>query len=153
MTIPKHIAGVACVLIDKGTGDVLLQRRIKDPGSDFFVLPGGVIEEGEDPKAAIIREMREEVGVELRETDPMAMHFASDTHVSGDKLIMMYYAAVIDREAPVNREPHKCAGIFWSTNPMIDMIDHGKYWNNDMAAIARCIGVRNAYSGALEQDS
>ncbi len=51
------------VCLDQGR--VLVMRRHKD-GRDYTVLPGGGVEEGEDPSAAVLRELEEETGLHGR---------------------------------------------------------------------------------------
>ena len=46
-------------LIENSTGDVLV---VKESGRDFWDLPGGGMDHGEDIHAAIARELNEEVG-------------------------------------------------------------------------------------------
>ncbi len=57
------VGGVVC-----DGGDVLLLRR---PGSDFmggiFELPSGKVEPGEDLDAALVREVKEETGLDVTE--------------------------------------------------------------------------------------
>lgn len=49
-------------------GSVLLIHRHRH-GNEYYVLPGGGIEEGESPEEAVIRELREEAGVDIRVGD------------------------------------------------------------------------------------
>jgi 8-oxo-dGTP diphosphatase len=53
--------GVNAVIVD-GAGRVLLALRDRPP---IWNLPGGGVEPGESPWAAAVREVREEVGVEV----------------------------------------------------------------------------------------
>ncbi len=55
-----------CMVTD-ASGRILLQERI-DPGWPGLVFPGGHIERGESVIASVIREVREETGLEI--TDP-----------------------------------------------------------------------------------
>ena len=60
---PPLITVVACALIDPD-GRVLIAKRPADkamPG--LWEFPGGKIEPGERPEDAIIREIREELGI------------------------------------------------------------------------------------------
>lgn len=46
-------------------GRLLLVRRANDPGRGRWSLPGGRVEPGEDDAAALVREMREETGLDV----------------------------------------------------------------------------------------
>ena len=51
---------IAAALIDDGAGRLLLVRKA---GTSCFMQAGGKIEPGEDPAAALIRELDEEIGL------------------------------------------------------------------------------------------
>lgn len=59
------IIRIAAALIDDPAGRLLLVRKA---GSPWFMQPGGKIEGGETPQAALTRELREEIGLDLPET-------------------------------------------------------------------------------------
>lgn len=46
-------------------GRLLLVRRANDPGQGRWSVPGGRVEPGEDDAAALVREMREETGLDV----------------------------------------------------------------------------------------
>ncbi len=46
-------------------GRLLLVQRANDPGRGRWSLPGGRVEPGEDDAAALVREMREETGLDV----------------------------------------------------------------------------------------
>lgn len=53
-----------CILKDRHGRVLLLHRHSK--GADQWEVPGGKLENTEDPKAAAIREVKEEVGVDVK---------------------------------------------------------------------------------------
>jgi mutator protein MutT len=58
---------VVAALCTDGRGRVLLTRRLADqPMGGLWELPGGKVEPGESPEAALERELREELGCERR---------------------------------------------------------------------------------------
>jgi len=61
-SLPKHIAGAGAIFHD-AAGKVLL---VKPSYLDTWEVPGGGLEHGEDPFQAAVREVKEEIGLELR---------------------------------------------------------------------------------------
>ena len=63
-------AAVAAIVRDGGGGaELLLIRRSEregDPWSGHIAFPGGRVEPGEEPDEAVVRETREEIGLDLR---------------------------------------------------------------------------------------
>ncbi|MGQ4913028.1 MAG: NUDIX hydrolase [Candidatus Thorarchaeota archaeon] len=60
---PTHpYPGVGAIVV--GRKGILLARRDKDPGKGLWSFPGGGIELGETQEEAVIREVREETGVD-----------------------------------------------------------------------------------------
>jgi 8-oxo-dGTP diphosphatase len=64
-----HVSGTAipCVgaVIRDDEGRLLLVKRGHEPGAGLWSLPGGRIEPGETDAEALVREMREETGLEI----------------------------------------------------------------------------------------
>jgi 8-oxo-dGTP diphosphatase len=55
---------VSAFVLD-GDGRILLARRKFDPDAGLWDVPGGFLEEGEEPVAGLRRELREEAGIEI----------------------------------------------------------------------------------------
>ena len=67
--IPTAVRVVAIALID-GKGRVLLQkRRAGGRHGGLWEFPGGKVEPGETPESALIREIAEELGIEVLSAD------------------------------------------------------------------------------------
>jgi mutator protein MutT len=62
-----QIPMIRCVgaVVHDATGRLLLIRRATDPGRGQWSLPGGRVEPGETDAEAVIRELREETGLEV----------------------------------------------------------------------------------------
>jgi ADP-ribose pyrophosphatase YjhB (NUDIX family) len=57
------ISSLAVVLRD---GEMLLIKRAVEPHKGHWCPPGGVIDEGESPEEATVREVKEETGLDMR---------------------------------------------------------------------------------------
>jgi 8-oxo-dGTP diphosphatase len=68
---PRPCAGMVVVK----RGDVLLLTRGHRPRRGFFDLPGGFLEEGEDPETAARRELKEETGLEVGRVRSLGFHW------------------------------------------------------------------------------
>ena len=61
---PRVVPCVGAVIHD-AAGRLLLIRRGHDPHRGLWSLPGGRIDAGESPEQAVVREVREETGLEV----------------------------------------------------------------------------------------
>jgi len=59
---------VTCGAIIRKKEKVLLIKRNTPPYKNYWSLPGGYVEKGEEVKRAIIREVKEETGLDFRPT-------------------------------------------------------------------------------------
>jgi len=81
---------VAAALAD-AEGRVLLQQRA--PGramAGLWEFPGGKVEAGERPEAALVRELHEELGIKVAETDLVPAAFASADNAGRHMLLLLY---------------------------------------------------------------
>jgi ADP-ribose pyrophosphatase YjhB (NUDIX family) len=58
-----HSDPTACAIVFDDAGRVLLARRAREPDRGKWDVPGGFVEEGEDPLAALRRELLEETSL------------------------------------------------------------------------------------------
>jgi 8-oxo-dGTP diphosphatase len=81
---------VAAALVDP-QGRVLLQQRA--PGramAGLWEFPGGKVEAGERPEAALVRELREELGIDVEEAGLIPAAFASADNAGRHMLLLLY---------------------------------------------------------------
>lgn len=81
---------VAVALVD-ADGRVLVQQR-PNSGSmaGLWEFPGGKIEQGETPEAALIRELQEELGIDTQAACLAPMTFASEVLGNKHLLLLLY---------------------------------------------------------------
>ncbi len=76
-----RLVWVSAVALIDGDGRVLLAQR--PPGkkmAGLWEFPGGKIEEGESPERALIRELKEELGIDIVSSCLAPLTFASHTY-------------------------------------------------------------------------
>ena len=91
---------VAAALIEK-KGRMLLTLR--PPGTHLaghWEFPGGKLESGESPAACLVREIREELGVEVR--DPCPLTFAHYLYPGREVLILLYRCSIATQPRPLH---------------------------------------------------
>lgn len=103
--------GIA-LLNDKN--EVLLMKRGGDAKNErnYWTLPGGKVDFGETLKDAVIREAKEELGVNVEVTDQLPAH----DHIlpeEGQHWVTNVFLGKITSGEPVICEPHKCEEIEW----------------------------------------
>jgi 8-oxo-dGTP diphosphatase len=100
---PTLVLVVAVALIDQA-GRVLMQRRPSGKAhAGLWEFPGGKVEAGETPEEALLREIFEELGIELDRSELEVVSFASDPAIP-----------------PAPRQPHLIllyASRTWSGDP------------------------------------
>jgi len=100
---------VAGALLD-AEGRILLQRRA--PGramTGLWEFPGGKLEEGERPEAALARELREELGIEVAEAALSPACFAS-APMDGRHMVLLLYTCTEWSGVP---EPLDASALKW----------------------------------------
>ena len=81
---------VACALIDPD-GRVLLAQRPADKAmGGLWEFPGGKMEHGEAPESALIRELREELGIAVKQACLAPFTFASHAYTDFHLLMPLY---------------------------------------------------------------
>ena len=81
---------VACALVDPDGRVLLAQRPEGKALAGLWEFPGGKVDPGERPEGALIRELREELGVETAESCLSPLSFASHAYESFHLLMPLF---------------------------------------------------------------
>lgn len=103
MTAKPILLVVACALVDADRRVLIAQRPEGKSMAGLWEFPGGKVEPGETPEAALIRELDEELGIETREACLAPLSFASHAYES-IHLLMPLYVCRKWQGTPVSRE-------------------------------------------------
>ncbi|MFJ2744112.1 NUDIX domain-containing protein [Streptomyces sp. NPDC087440] len=111
----RHTEVVDVHLILRRGADVLLARRANTGYADGLLhAPSGHVEDGEDVRAAMIREAAEEVGITLADDDLSVALVMQHRGPGGRPRTGWFFEARYDpADPPANREPDKCSGLSW----------------------------------------
>ena len=63
----RPIVGIGAIIMHDGK--ILLEKRKNDPGKGKWSVPGGVVELGENVTQTVIREVKEETGLDVAEPE------------------------------------------------------------------------------------
>ena len=90
---------VAVAVIERGDRRLLIgQRRRNDTSPLKWEFPGGKVEEGESPEAALTRELKEELGATLRKAVPLGRVVHKYAETPEDLEILFFAAEIADGE-------------------------------------------------------
>jgi 8-oxo-dGTP diphosphatase len=103
---------VAAALVD-AQGRVLMQQRpaAREHGS-LWEFPGGKLEPGEGPVAALLRELQEELAIAVAPEALVPLGFAaSEAHDGARSVILLLYGCRRWDGTPVSQEGATCAWV------------------------------------------
>lgn len=102
--------GVSAVVVRAGA--VLVGLRAGAHGAGSWAFPGGKLEPGEHPRAAVVRELWEETGLQAASIEPLG--FTSDVFADeGLHYVTLHHLVAAEGE-PSRREPDKVTEWLWA---------------------------------------
>ncbi|MCB1437536.1 MAG: 8-oxo-dGTP diphosphatase MutT [Rhodobiaceae bacterium] len=86
----KIVLVAACALVDVD-GRVLVARRPEGkPMAGLWEFPGGKVEKGETPEVSLIRELKEELGIDVSQACLAPLTFASHSYEDFHLVMPLY---------------------------------------------------------------
>lgn len=83
---------------------MLLARRGIEPDLGLWDTPGGFVEEGEDPRDALVRELHEETGVEIEVGEFVGAYVDTYEAQGADSVLTLVWEAVIAGGEPAPQD-------------------------------------------------
>lgn len=100
---------VACALVDADNRVLLSQRPAGKSLAGLWEFPGGKVEKGERPEDCLVRELREELGIETKTACLAPLTFASHAYEDFHLLMPLYVCRRFEG-TPTGREGQ---GLKW----------------------------------------
>lgn len=94
-----HDPKVATAVVVEVDGGVVLGRRAIEPGYGLWCLPGGFVNDDEDPEAAAARECMEEIGAHVEMTGLIGVYHIAKT-TAPSMVGIAYRGRIIDGVTP-----------------------------------------------------
>jgi 8-oxo-dGTP diphosphatase len=108
----KPVVLVAAVaLVDTDNRVLIAERPAGKSMAGLWEFPGGKVEPGETPEAALQRELKEELGIEVCLTCLAPFNFASHSYETFHLLMPLYLCKTWDGEIA----PHEGQKVKWVT--------------------------------------
>jgi len=113
LTEKSKIVEVAAAVLQKPDGSFLLAQRPPDKiWAGYWEFPGGKVEPGETPRHALVRELREELGIEVQTAYPWLTRAFTYPHAT----VRLYFFRVTAWDGELH--PHEGQEFAWQrTNP------------------------------------
>ena len=86
----KLLIVAACALVDPDVRVLIAQRPAGKPMAGLWEFPGGKVEAGERPEETLIRELKEELGIAVKEASLAPLTFASHSYPEFHLLMPLY---------------------------------------------------------------
>ena len=87
---PKLVLVAACALVDADGRVLIAQRPAGKQMAGLWEFPGGKVEHGEMPEQSLIRELKEELGIVVKEDCLAPLTFASHAYPDFHLLMPLY---------------------------------------------------------------
>src|SRR5574344_516940 len=110
----NNVASAVGIVIENDRGEVLFEKRAKEPRKGFLVVPGGFVDPDETGEEAAARECMEETGVRPECVRylcsfPNTYEYKGITYKTCD----MFYTAKLPEAYTLHPQKSEVAGVMW----------------------------------------
>jgi 8-oxo-dGTP diphosphatase len=125
--LQNKIVDVAAAVLQRPDGSFLLAQRPADKiWAGYWEFPGGKLEQGESALDALVRELREELGIEVQTAYPWLMRVFTYPHAT----VRLHFFRVTAWGGELH--PHEGQQFSWQENP--PQPPFAKGWRNNLVS-------------------
>lgn len=125
-TFSSHTIGVGGFVVDENQR-VLVVQELNGPAKNFWKLPGGALETGEDIKEGAIREVLEETGIETEFVSLVSFHQHQDTLFGQSVIYFVVYLR--PKTTQIKKQEDEIADAMWMDVRLTLLIPQSSYIN------------------------
>jgi len=99
-----------------GVGALILNEKnelliVKPSYKDHWSVPGGVVDENESPRNACVREVKEEIGLDIENPKFLCVDWTSPTPEKGESLQFIFFGGILRQEqiSKIKLQPEEIA--------------------------------------------
>jgi 8-oxo-dGTP diphosphatase len=116
----KTVVVAAAVIVEEGRV-LLTQRKAGTHLAGAWEFPGGKVESGEDPREALRRELREEIGIEAKVGEVVDVTF--HRYEEADKAVLLLFFEAAREAGSPEVQAIDVAAFKWATREELRMED------------------------------
>jgi len=117
-SLPKKRMGSGCLFFD-AAGSLLV---LKPTYREDWLIPGGVVEADESPRAACIREVKEEIGLECEPQQLLCIDYISAIGNYSEAMQFVFWGGVITTRDVVLANDEICEYRFVAVDRALDLL-------------------------------
>lgn len=121
--------------IYKAAGIIIMDKKQlleRSKNKEFFIEPGGSIEEGETPKQALVRELWEELTIEVKESDLEPFGTFYDAAAGQEHLRIRMDVFMVKKWTGSISASHEVQDLVWVTSDLPAEMKVGSIFKNEI---------------------
>jgi 8-oxo-dGTP diphosphatase len=123
---------VAQKAVIQRSGQVLIMRDPREGNTALWELPGGRLNENEDPKVGLAREIREELGVEIVVEDVVYITQFFQYSENRNALMIAYEAKLQNETTELTLAPDEVAEVRWVNRENYNTLTYFKEYKDTL---------------------
>ena len=92
--LPKKRMGAGVLFFNEKDELLIIKPNYKD----HWTIPGGVVDANESPRQAAIREVKEELGLDIDPLKLLCVNYVPDHDEKGESLQLVFYGGILNSE-------------------------------------------------------